>query len=62
MDLFNSFQLPIKLPQKEGYSFSYNEELQLFEIDIPNGKLLYGKHFFNEKVSNRSIEYLLERI
>jgi alkylated DNA repair dioxygenase AlkB len=60
MDLFNSFELDINLPEKEGYSHRFIKNLNLFEIEIPNGKILYSKHFFDKKISDRSLEYLLE--
>lgn len=63
MDLFNNKNQPelkIKLPNKIGYSYTYSEKLKLFLIKVPNGELLYSENFFNEKISNRSMDYFLE--
>ena len=64
MSLFDnsaiSNNLPFALPDKSGYSARWNDELSGFEIQIPNGELFYAEHFFDEKISDRSIEYFLE--
>lgn len=60
MDLFNSINLQVKIPQTEGYSSHFNERLKVFEFEIPNGKLMYGENFFPKKISDRSIEFFLE--
>jgi len=65
LDLFGSGentenQLPFKLPDEEGYSYSWNETLSGFEITVPDGELFYAANFFDEKVSDRCIEYFLE--
>ncbi|MFT4155847.1 alpha-ketoglutarate-dependent dioxygenase AlkB family protein [Parafilimonas sp.] len=64
MDLFNQTpdtkELPFKLPQKDNYSYQWNDEMNGFVISIPNGQLFYSEHFFDKKVSDRSIEYFLE--
>ena len=65
MDLFNSElenknKLPFDLPNKEGYSYEWNDTLNGFVILIPNGELFYSEHFFDKKISDRSIEYFLE--
>ncbi len=62
MDLFNNQEnLPsIELPKKDGYSMQCNKNLNGFNIKIPHGKLFYSEHFFNKKISDRSIEYFLE--
>ncbi len=52
--------LPFEMPQKSGYSISYDDMLNGFNIKIPNGELFYSEHFFNKKISDRSIEYFLE--
>ena len=51
MDLFNTEienkgKLPFDLPNKEGYSSEWNENLNGFVITIPNGELFYSEHFF----------------
>ncbi len=64
MDLFEQEppqpQLPFNLPNEEGYSACWNENLNGFDIVVPHGKLFYSEHFFNEKISNRCVEYFLE--
>lgn len=62
MDLFNSKNtyLPFQLPNKEGYHFEFNQELNVYVIKIPNGEIIYAEHFFDKKVSDRSLEYFLE--
>ncbi len=62
MDLFNSknTDLPFHLPNEEGYHCEFNEELNVYVIKIPNGEIIYAEHFFDKKVSDRSLEYFLE--
>jgi len=65
MDLFNeNFSkektLPFELPMKNGYGFEWDETNQGFIIKVPNGELFYAEQFFNEKISNRSVEFFLE--
>lgn len=62
MDLFNSkyTDSPFQLPNEEGYQCEFNKELNLYFIKVPNGELIYGEHFFDKKISDRSIEYFLE--
>lgn len=62
-DLFadiNEKILPFSLPDEEGYSYVWDQELRGFLITIPNGSLFYSQHFFDERISNRSLEYFLE--
>jgi len=61
MDLFeHEKRLPFSLPEGDGYSAIWNESLNGFEITVPHGVLFYSEHFFNQKISDRSIEYFLE--
>jgi alkylated DNA repair dioxygenase AlkB len=62
MDLFNSqnTNLPFQLPNEDGYRCEFNEELNIYKIKIPNGEILYSEHFFDKKISDRSLEYFLE--
>lgn len=65
MDLFNSTEenknkLPFEFPNKDGYSSKWDDNLNGFIITIPNGELFYSEHFFDKKISDRSIEYFLE--
>ena len=60
MDLFSEIQepiLPFSIPKEAGYSAEWDEELKGFKIRLPHGELFYSEHFFNEKISDRSIEY-----
>lgn len=62
-DLFTESQekrLPFQLPNKEGYFYEWNESDNGFDISVPNGQLFYSERFFDEKISNRSMEYFLE--
>jgi alkylated DNA repair dioxygenase AlkB len=61
MDLFdNEIRLPFDIPNEDGYSVQWNEDLNGFDIIVPNGKLFYSEFFFNKKISDRSVEYFLE--
>jgi alkylated DNA repair dioxygenase AlkB len=63
MDLFdmtNKPILPFSLPKEDGFSEEWDERLKGFKINIPHGELFYSKHFFNQKFSDRNIEYFLE--
>lgn len=64
MDLFDDFRevnlLPFSLPTQDGYFVSWNEKLNGFEIELPNGELFYSPKFFNKKISDRCVEYFLE--
>ena len=63
MDLFatDTHTLPFKFPDEiEGCSYQWNEALQGFDIVVPHGKLFFVPNFFNEKVSDRSVQYFLE--
>lgn len=59
MNLFGD-TLPFQLPKPNDYSFEHLEELGVIKINIPNGEIYYAESFFNEKISNRSLDYLLE--
>lgn len=61
MDLFdNSADLPFDMPKGEGYSVEVLESSGGYRIKIPHGDLLYVEHFFEKKISDRSVEYFLE--
>lgn len=65
MDLFNEpvtteHKLPFELPAKSGYQSDWDDDLRGFVIKIPNGELFYAEHFFDKKISDRSVEYFLE--
>jgi alkylated DNA repair dioxygenase AlkB len=61
MDLFdNETRLPFDIPNEDGYSVQWNEDLNGFDITVPHGKLFYSESFFDKKISDRSVEYFLE--
>lgn len=62
MDLFNSQKtdLSFQLPNEESYLYKFNKELNAYFIKIPNGEIIYSEHFFDKKISDRSLEYFLE--
>lgn len=53
-------KLPFELPSKPGYFYNRDESGRGFNIQIPNGELFYAEHFFDKKISDRSVEYFLE--
>ncbi len=52
--------LPFNLPKEKGYSSQWSDALSGFQVCIPNGELFYSENFFNNKISNRSVEYFQE--
>jgi alkylated DNA repair dioxygenase AlkB len=49
-----------QMPTGSGYNVTWNEEWKGYNIRVPNGELLYVEFFFDEKTSNRTIEYFQE--
>ena len=63
MDLFEDIDgplLPFTLPDDDGYLVQWDKTLNGFNISIPNGELFYAEHFFDKKISDRSLEYFLK--
>ena len=65
LDLFDDTQesteeLPFDFPDRKGYSYYWDKNLNGFLITIPNGELFYSEYFLDKKISDRSIEYFLE--
>lgn len=61
MDLFNEHIIPFNFPNdKDGFSLEFNSKESIYYINVPNGKLIYAEHFFEKKISDRSLEYFLE--
>jgi len=62
MDLFDNRRTdcPFDIPCEEGYAVEYLSGINGFRIAVPNGELLYSEHFFDQKVSDRSVEYFQE--
>lgn len=52
--------LPFSIPIEDGFSAEWDERLKGFIIKIPYGELFYSKQFFNQKLSDKNIEYFLE--
>jgi alkylated DNA repair dioxygenase AlkB len=61
MDLFSNDKsfLPFALPSKEGYNFFWNERINMFEINVPNGKILYSIEYFDSGLSDSYLRYFL---
>lgn len=61
-DLFGSTvsDLPFEIPHGIGYQVAWNEELRGYDILVPNGQLFYAEHFFDKRISDRTLEYLQE--
>ena len=64
MNLFSNYKnndnFPFILPCEDGYSINWNDNLNGYDIKIPNGELFYAEDFFDKKTSDRSVEYFLE--
>lgn len=62
MNLFDNSEvsLPFEIPRGEGYNARWNRDVNGYDISVPQGELLYAEHFFDEKVSDRSVEYFQE--
>ena len=54
MDLFSKDTkfLPIALPQEKGYDYKWNDAMAMFEINVPNGKILYHPNYFDQATSD----------
>lgn len=61
MDLFSNDHstLPFSLPIELGYDYNWISSIGMFEISIPNGKILYGMDFFNNTTSDYYLQHLL---
>ena len=62
MDLFsnNLIELPFILPNELGFSSIWSDEVNAFQISVPHGSLIFAPNAFNQKISDRSVEYFLE--
>lgn len=64
MDLFsepnpsNQPKLPFIISADIEHSYLWHDVMQAFILKVPNGELMFAEHFFNRKVSDRSVEYL----
>lgn len=61
MDLFSNDNtyLPIALPNLIGYDYKWVESIKMFEINVPNGKLLYNPNYFDRLKSDKYLKHLL---
>lgn len=57
----NENYLPFIIPEKEGYNFQKNDTLNCFEIEVPEGKLLYFEDFINQETSKSLKEYFCKK-
>lgn len=51
---------PFELPSGRGYDVRRNGDLGGYEVALPNGELFYAERFFDQKVSDRTVEYFQE--
>lgn len=52
--------IPFQIPDLEGYSYAWNNELNGFEIKFPNGELFHAENFIEQKESEQYWKYLIE--
>ncbi|MEP7314030.1 MAG: alpha-ketoglutarate-dependent dioxygenase AlkB [Pseudomonadota bacterium] len=62
MDLFgeDSARPPFEVPSGEGYSVERIDGYEGFRILVPHGELIYIGQFFDQKISDRTVEYFQE--
>ncbi|WP_349617055.1 alpha-ketoglutarate-dependent dioxygenase AlkB family protein [Azotobacter salinestris] len=63
MDLFDDSpvgRLPFEVPKESGYTVSTAAQPEGFRIVVPNGELFYSERFFDQKISDRCVEYFQE--
>jgi alkylated DNA repair dioxygenase AlkB len=61
MDIFNNErELPFEVPNGDGYSTELFDNGSSYRIVIPHGELIYVEHFFDKKISDRTVEYFQE--
>ena len=61
MDLFSNDKnyLPIAIPNNVGYDYRWLDSVGMFEINIPNGKVLYNPNYFEKQLSDNYLKFLL---
>lgn len=61
-DLFlpTNSDLPFTFNTGASCQVVWHEERKGFEITVPDGHLFYAEHFFNQRISDRTLEYLQE--
>ena len=62
MNLFDEIDtnLPFEMPQGSDYAAEWRPDIGAYKVTVPNGELIYAEHFFDRKVSDRSVEYFQE--
>lgn len=62
MDLFGDHPArpPFEVPSGEGYSIEPVDGYEGFRVLVPHGELIYFGQFFDQKVSDHTVEYLQE--
>ena len=61
-DLFNLMKIeaPFAVPTGDGYCVTWNDDWKGYDIHVPNGELFYAEHFFDKRISDRTVEYFQE--
>jgi len=61
-DLFEptKVDLPFGVSPNIAYKANWNERWNGYDVSLPNGQLFYAEHFFNQRISDRTVEYLQE--
>jgi alkylated DNA repair dioxygenase AlkB len=61
-DLFGlkTVDLPFEMPAETGYQAVWNPEWRGYDISVPNGDLFFSEQFFDQKISDRTVEYFQE--
>ncbi len=52
--------LPFTIPDGINSDCHFDREAGAFIINVPDGELIFAEHFFNQKISDRSVEYFQE--
>ena len=62
MDLFKTVEtdFPFDLPNRSDCTAKWLDDMRGYLITVPNGEMLYIEHFFDKKISDRTVEYFLE--
>jgi alkylated DNA repair dioxygenase AlkB len=62
MDLFGNHgdDLNFELPAQDGFSAVWSEARRGFLISVPGGELFYCRQFFDQRISDRTVEYFQE--
>lgn len=58
MNFFSEHMPPFSLPLGAEYAWKWRNDLNGFEVEIPNGRLLFIEHFFDEAYSSDTVQFL----